>query len=183
MPRLKLKPSLPEGYSSLSEAAKLAGVNPKTIRNWDYKQLIGSQMYKLEGKPPMKIYAIADIQREAGKQQGIQPRVERGEALPIKRGSTVTWKAPERFSSPVPEKLLEVLDGMLGRLEALPKLLGPPEAQERDILTLDEAVARGYQVSWIRRMRREGKLTWVGRGKVSLFDLQRLAGKQPGAAI
>lgn len=167
---LKFKPSLPEGHASLQEAAKIAKVNPKTIRNWDYKQLISSQMYKLAGKPPMKIYSIADIQREAGKQQGIQPRVERGAA-------SVTKVVPERRSSPVPEKLLEVLDGMLGRLEALPRLLAPPEAQERDILTMDEAVARGYQLTWIRRMRREEKLTWVGRGKVSLFDLQRLAGK------
>ena len=170
MPRLKLKPSLPEGYSSLSEAAKLAGVHPKTIRNWDYRKLVSSQMHNLEGKPPIKIYNVADIQREAGRRTGIQP---------VAMAAEVT----ERRSSPVPEKLLQVLDGMLGRLESLPKLLTAPEAQERDILTLDEAVARGYQVSWIRRMRREGKLTWVGRGKVSLFDLQRLAGKQPGAAI
>ena len=176
MPRLKLKPSLPSGYATLSEAAKLAGVNPKTIRNWDYKQIISSQMYKLEGKPPMKIYSIADIQREAGKQQGIQPRVERTQR-------SVTTVPVERRSSPVPEKLLQVLDGMLGRLEALPRLLGASEAQERDILTLDEAVARGYQLSWIRNMRRRGNLVWVGRGKVSLFDLQRLAGKQPGVAI
>lgn len=183
MPHLKVKPSLPSGHASLQEAAKLAGVHPKTIRNWDYRKLVSSQMYKLQGKPPMKIYSIADIQREAGKQQGIQPRVEQGEAFPTKRGSTVTFKLPERRSSPVPEKLLEVLDGMLGRLEALPKLLGASEAQERDILTLDEAVARGYQRAWIRGLRKEGKLTWVGRGKVSLFDLQRLAGKQPGAAI
>lgn len=167
---LKLKPSLPAGHASLQEAAKIAGVNPKTIRNWDAKQVIGSQIHKRPGKPPMKIYVIADVQREAGKQNGIQPRVERGAV-------SVTKGVPERRASPVPEKLLEVLDGMLGRLEALPKLLGAPEAQERDILTMDEAIARGYQKTWIRRLRREGKLTEVGRGKVSLFDLQKMAGK------
>lgn len=167
---LKLKPSLPEGHASLQEAAKIAGVNPKTIRNWDAKQIIGSQIHKRPGKPPMKIYSIADIHREAGKQQGIQPRVERG-------GLSVPKVPVEKRVSLMPEKVLQVLDGLLGRIEALPKLLGPPEAQERDILTLDEAVARGYQKTWIRRLRKEGKLTEVGRGKVSLFDLQRLAGK------
>jgi len=167
---LKLKPSLPAGHASLQEAAKIAGVNPKTIRNWDYRQVISSQMYKLEGKPPIKIYNVTDIKREAGRQNGIQPRIER-------RDTSVSKAVPERRSSPVPEKLLEVLDGMLGRLEALPKLLGAPEAQERDILTMDEAIARGYQLSWIRKMRREEKLTWVGRGKVSRFELEKLAGK------
>jgi len=165
---LKLKPSLPSGHASLQEAAKIAGVNPKTIRNWDYRQVISSQMYKLEGKPqPIKIYNVADIQREAARQNGIQPRVETSQVAEV----------TERRSSPVPEKLLDVLDGMLGRLEALRKLLGAPEAQERDILTMGEAIARGYQKTWIRRLRREGKLTEVGRGKVSLFDLQKMAGK------
>jgi hypothetical protein len=165
---LKLQPGIPEGFATLQEAAKIGNVHEKTIRNWDAKQAIGSQAHKRPGKPPMKIYSIADIQSEAAKQQGIQAKVET-------RVADIA-KVAENGNSAVPEKLLDVLNGMLGRLESLPRLLPAPEAQP-DVLTLDEALARGYQRTWIRKQMKAGLLTNVGRGRVSRFELEKLAGK------
>lgn len=170
--------TLPAGFASLADAAELINVHPKTIRNWDAKKLIGSQLFKRpEGGAPIKIYNVADIQREAGGQTGIRPRVEKARPRPGKPAPAPVPAVPaQTVNAAVPRKLLEVLDGMIGRLEELPKLLAAPVP--RDVLTMDEAVALGYQKTWIRKLRKEGKLTEVGRGKISRFDLERLAGKK-----
>jgi hypothetical protein len=166
---VNLAPGIAEGFADINQAAAIGKVSVKTIRNWDARQTIGSQIHKRPGVSPIKIYNVADIEREASKQNGIQARVEKS---PV----TDVAKVTEKRTSPVPEKLLEVLNGMLERLESLPKLL-PAAENQRDVLTIDEAIARGYQRSWIRKQMREGKLTKVGRGRVSRFELEKLAGK------
>jgi hypothetical protein len=161
---VSLTPAIPEGFADINQAAAIGKVSVKTIRNWDTKQSIGSQIHKRPGVTPIKIYNIADILRESGKQNGVQARLEPAVA-------TVA-----ESSSAAQERLLTVLDGMLGRLESLPKLLPAPEAQP-DVLTLDEALARGYQRTWIRKQMKAGLLTNVGRGRVSRFELEKLVGK------
>jgi hypothetical protein len=160
----KLAPAIPDGFTPLQEAARIGKVSEKTIRNWAAKQAIGSRTHKRPGITPIKIYSIPDIQRESSRQAPVQAAIARPETKPA---------SP---STEMQQKLLMLLDGMLGRLESIPKLLPSPEGQ-RDILTLDEAVARGYQKTWIRKQMREGKLTKVGRGRVSRFELEKLAGK------
>ena len=156
-----LVPAIPDGFADLSHAAAIGKVSEKTIRNWATKQVIGSRMHKRPGLPPVKIYSITDIQRENTRQAPVQAAIAMAAAPNLE----------------MQQKLLALLDGMLGRLEAFPRLLGAPESQEPHLLTLDEAVARGYQRGWIRKQMREGKLTKVGRGRVSRFELEKLAGK------
>lgn len=156
----QLTPAIPDGFADINQAAAIGKVSVKTIRNWAAKQTIGSRIHKRPGISPIRIFSIPDIQREASKMAPLQ--------------AAIAIASP---GTEMHQKLITVLDGMLGRLESLPKLLAAPEEAAMDILTIDQAVARGYQRTWIRKQMREGKLTKVGRGRVSRFELEKLAGK------
>src|SRR5262245_31942945 len=135
--------SLPQGYLRLEEAAKLAEVSEKTIRNWADQKRIGKKKWK-----GLALYREEDIRAQVAKQAEVAiVQNPYGPPVVTHMGSALAAAIGEQFS------------------RILPPAPGSPELvaiAQKPRLTLREAVGLGFHARNLVARVKSGTLENVG---------------------